>query len=135
MPFYRQVKEWERYGLNTSDPNISNWVIRASHDWLLPIYEQMKHMMMMNKSILHVDKTYRQIINRSDGKSGQSNAYNWVYRSVPSQGPTIVCDGYSSYDKIKGVTFENCWAHVRRYWLKADSKNGQIGVKYCDELY
>ena len=159
LPLYRQVKEWERYGLNTNDKNLSNWVIRAAHDWLLPIYEQMKHLMMA-KSILHVDETYGQIINRSDGKSGQSNAYNWVYRSVPSQGPTIVlfqsslsrarsvlegfiedysgtiiCDGYSAYDKIEGVTFANCWAHVRRYWLKADSKNGQTGVKYCDELF
>ena len=116
--------------------------------------------LMMNKSVLHVDETYAQIINRSDGKSGQSNAYNWVYRSVPSQGPTIVlfqsslsrsrsvledfigdysgtiiCDGYSAYDKIEGVTFANCWAHVRRYWLKADSSNGRIGVEYCDKLY
>lgn len=47
---------------------------------------------------------------------------------------TIVCDGYSAYDKIGGVTFANCWTHVRRYWLKADSKNGQIGVEYCDDL-
>ena len=159
LPLYRQVKEWERYGLNTNDKNLSNWVIRASHDWLLPIYERMKSLMMA-KTILHVDETYSQIINRSDGKSGQSNAYNWVYRSVPSQGPTIVlfqsslsrarsvlesfiedysgtivCDGYSAYDKIEGVTFANCWAHVRRYWMKANSKNGQIGVSYCDALY
>ncbi|WP_077296918.1 IS66 family transposase [Virgibacillus pantothenticus] len=159
VPLYRQVKERERYGLNTNDKNLSNWVIRTSHDWLLPIYDQMKHKM-MSKSILHVDETHGQIINRSDGKSGQSNAYNWVYRTVPSQGPTIVlfqsalsrarsvlksfiedysgtivCDGYSAYDKIEGVTFANCWAHVRRYWLKADSKNGQIGVTYCDDLY
>ncbi len=48
---------------------------------------------------------------------------------------TIVCDGYSAYNKIEGVTFANCWAYVRRYWLKADSKNGQIGVNYCDHLY
>lgn len=159
LPLYRQVKEWKRAGLNTNDKNLSNWVIRASHDWLLPIYERMKSFMMA-KSILHIDETYAQIINRSDGKSGQSNAYNWVYRSVPSQGPpiilfqsslsrarsvlesfiedysgTIVCDGYSAYDKIDGITFANCWAHVRRYWLKADSKNGQIGVNYCDDLY
>jgi transposase len=159
LPLYRQVREWDRYGLNTNDKNLSNWVIRASHDWLLPIYERMKYLM-MTKSILHVDETYGQIINRSDGKSGQTNAYNWVYRSVPSQGPTmtlfqsslsrarsvlesfiegysgtIVCDGYSAYDKLEGVTFANCWAHVRRYWLKADSKNGQIGVSYCDDLY
>lgn len=159
LPLYRQVKEWERYGLNTNDKNLSNWVIRASHDWLLPIYEQLKKLM-MTKTVLHVDETNAQIINRSDGKSGQSNAYNWVFRSVPSQGPiitlfqsslsrarsvlenfidgfsgTIVCDGYSAYDKLKGVTFANCYAHIRRYWLKADSKNGQIGVNYCDELY
>lgn len=119
-----------------------------------------RHYLMMTKSILHVDETYGQIINRSDGKSGQTNAYNWVYRSVPSQGPTmtlfqsslsrarsvlesflegysgtIVCDGYSAYGKLEGVTFANCWAHVRRYWLTADSKNGRTGVSYCDDLY
>lgn len=159
LPLYRQVTEWVRYGLDTNDKNLSNWVILVSHDWLLPVYERMK-VLLLNKSILHVDETYSQIINRSDGKSGQSNAYNWVYRSVPCQGPlivlfqsslsrarsvlegfikefsgTIVCDGYSAYGKIKGVTFANCLAHVRRYWLKVDSKNGQIGVKYCDDLY
>lgn len=159
LPLYRQVKEWARYGLDTNDKNLSNWVIRASHDWLLLIYDRMKKLM-MTKSVLHVDETYAQIINRSDGKSGQSNAYNWLYRSIPSQGPTIilfqsslsrarsvlasftegykgtiVCDGYSAYDKLTDVTFANCWAHVRRYWLKVDSKSGQIGVNYCDELY
>jgi transposase len=128
LPLYRQVNEWARYGLETNDKNLSNWVIRASHDWLLPIYERLKALM-MTKSILHVDETYAQIIKRSDGKSGQANAYNWVYRSVPSQGPTtilfqsslsrarsvlesftqgyrgtIVCDGYSAYDKLEGVT-------------------------------
>ncbi|MFB5283686.1 transposase [Peribacillus sp. Hz7] len=145
--------------MNTNDKNLSNWGIRASHDWLLPVYDQMKNLMIA-KSILHVDEIYGQIIYRFDGKSGQSNAYNWVYRSVTSQGPTIVlfqsslsraryvlegfiedysgtivCDGYSAYGKIEGVTFANRWAHVRRYWLKVDSKNGQIGVKYCDDLY
>lgn len=60
-------------GLDTNDKNLSNWVIRASHDWLLPIYEKMKALMMA-KSMLHVDETSGQIINRSNGKSGQSNA-------------------------------------------------------------
>lgn len=119
-------------GLDTNDKNLSNWVISASHDWLLPIYEKMKALMMA-KSMLHVDETSGQIINRSNGKSGQSNAYNWVYQTVPSQGPTmvlfqnslsrartvledftkgfsgtIVCDGYSVYGKLEGVTFANC---------------------------
>lgn len=159
LPLYRQVKEWERYGLFTNDKNLSNWVIRVAEDWLLPVYEKMKQILVA-KSVLHVDETYVQIIKRSDGKSGQSNAYNWVFRSVPSQGPiivlfqsalsrgrsvladftagfkgTMICDGYSAYGNLPDVTFANCWAHVRRYWLKADSKNGQVGVDYCDQLY
>lgn len=159
LPLYRQVKEWTRHGLETNDKNLSNWVIRAAENWLSLIYNRLKEWMMI-KNVLHVDETYAQIILRSDGKPGQTNAYNWVYRTVPSQGPIItlfqsslsrgrnelesftqnyqgiiVCDGYSAYGNLPGVTFANCWAHVRRYWLKADSKNGRIGVNYCDQLY
>nr|WP_262421982.1 IS66 family transposase [Bacillus aquiflavi] len=39
LPLHRQVKEWVRYGLDTNDKNLSNWVIRVAGDWLLPIYE------------------------------------------------------------------------------------------------
>lgn len=42
--------------------------------------------------LLHVDETNAQIINQSYEKSVQFNAYNWVYRSVLSQDPTIVLD-------------------------------------------
>lgn len=76
LPLYRQVKEWNRYGLLTNDKNLSNWVIRIAEDWLHPIYHRMKELL-MKKSILHIDETYAQILNRSDGKSAQSNAYNW----------------------------------------------------------
>ncbi|NSL52762.1 IS66 family transposase [Calidifontibacillus erzurumensis] len=159
LPLYRQVKEWNRYGLLTNDKNLSNWVIRIAEDWLLPIYHRMKEFL-MKKSILHIDETYVQILKRSDGKSAQSNAYNWVFRSVAYQGPiivmfhsalsrsrevlkdfvekfkgTIICDGYSAYAGLPNVTFANCWAHVRRKWLKADSKNGEKGVEYCNRLY
>ncbi|MDM5246511.1 transposase [Lysinibacillus sp. G4S2] len=72
-------------------------------------------------------------MNRSDGKRAQSNAYNWVFRTVPTEGPviilfehaltrsrtvleeylanfegTIICDGYSAYDKLPNITFANC---------------------------
>lgn len=159
LPLHRQVKEWDRAGLITNDKNLSNWVIKAADDWLTPIYEHMKKTL-LSKSILHVDETYAQILNRSDGKVAQSNAYNWVFRTVPSQGPvivlfqqalsrsrsvlqefldgfqgTVVCDGYSAYNHLPGIDYANCWAHVRRYWLKADSKNGHIGVDFCNRLY
>ena len=159
LPLYRQVKEWDRYGLLTNDKNLSNWVIRVTEEWLQPLYDMMKQLLTA-KSVLHVDETYAKIIKRSDGKSGNSNAYNWVCRSVISEGPvivlfksalsrgravledliagfkgTVICDGYSAYGRLPDVKFANCWAHVRRYWLKADSKNGRIGVEYCDRLF
>lgn len=60
LPLYRQVNEWYRYGLNTNDKNLSNWVIRVAHDWLLPVYERMKELMMcLNRfcmSMKHSDK-------------------------------------------------------------------------------
>lgn len=159
LPLYRQVNEWERHGLHTNDKNLSNWVIRVAEDWLQPLYDLMKQLLTA-KSVLHLDETYSQILKRSDGKPAQSNAYNWVARSVQSDGPiivlfksalsrgrailedfirgfkgTIICDGYSAYGQLPDVQFANCWAHVRRYWLKAESKNGQIGVQYCDRLF
>ncbi|WP_431312220.1 IS66 family transposase [Sporosarcina trichiuri] len=159
LPLYRQVKEWERHGLMTNDKNLSNWVISAADRWLSPLYERMRELLTC-RNVLHVDETYAQVVHRSDGKSGQSKAFNWVCRTVPSQGPvmvlfrsalsrsrvalrsfisgykgTLICDGYSAYGNLDGITFANCWAHVRRYWLKADSKNGRIGVAYCDQLY
>lgn len=48
---------------------------------------------------------------------------------------TVICDGYSAFGHLPDVQFANCWAYTRRYWLKADSKNGRIGVDYCDRLY
>ncbi|MEK4384796.1 IS66 family transposase [Solibacillus sp. FSL W7-1464] len=159
LPLYRQVNEWERHGLHTNDKNLSNWVIRVAEDWLQPLYNLMNQLLTA-KSVLHIDETYAQIIKRSDGKPAQSNAYNWVCRSVQSEGPiivlfksalsrgravledlikgfkgTVICDGYSAYGQLPHVQFANCWAHVRRYWLKADSKNGRIGVQYCDRLF
>ena len=159
LPLYRQVNEWERYGIQTNDKNLSNWVIRVAEDWLQPLYDLMKQLLTA-KSVLHLDETYSQILKRSDGKPAQSTAYNSVSRSVQIEGPvivlfksalslgrailedfikgfkgTVICDGYSAYGQLPDVQFANCWAHVRRYWLKAESKNGQIGVQYCDRLF
>lgn len=81
--------------------NLLNWVIRTTEDCLSPVFEFMKQPLTA-KSMLHVDETYAHIINRSDGKSGQSNAYNCVFRSVSCQGPTIVLF-QSSLSKSRSV--------------------------------
>ena len=40
-PLYRQEQEFERAGLKLSRQTMSNWVLHASDDWLLPIYEKL----------------------------------------------------------------------------------------------
>ena len=42
-------------------------------------------------------------LKRSDGKPGQSNAYNWVCRSVQSQGPIIVLYLRAHYHEVELV--------------------------------
>lgn len=159
LPLYRQVEEFKQLGLETNDKNLSNWVIRGAEEWLAPVYQAMKVVLLL-RSNLHVDETSAQVLNRSDGKPAQSNAYNWVFRTVISEGPvivlfehsltrsrdvlktflagfegTIVCDGYSAYADLEKVTFAHCWSHVRRYWLKVGTVQEAIGVAYCNQLY
>ena len=31
----------------------------------------------------------------------------------------LVTDGYSLYNNIEGVTYAECWAHVRRYFYES----------------
>lgn len=68
-------------------------------------------------------------------RSALSRSRDALRSFIPGYKGTLICDGYSAYGNLDGITFANCWAHVRRYWLKADSKNGRIGVAYCDQLY
>ena len=65
LPCYRQVSEWTRYGLRVSDKTLSNWIITASHDWLFPIYELLRHELVQHK-VLHADETPYQILNRTE---------------------------------------------------------------------
>ena len=92
------------------------------------------------KSNLHVDEMYVQIINRFDGKSGQSNTYNRVFSSIPGQGliivlfqsalfrsrsvlegftngfkGTMICDGYSAYGNLPIFHFELLSSYARLF--------------------
>ncbi len=68
-------------------------------------------------------------------KSSLSRARSVLGSFIEGYTRMIICAGNSANDKNGGVTFANWWAHVRRYWLKADNNNGQVGVNYCDQLY
>lgn len=56
IPFYRQEKEWENYGIVLSRATMANWVITASNLWLKPIYDLL-HKQLLQSRAIHVDET------------------------------------------------------------------------------
>lgn len=142
-PLYRQEQEWKQNGILLSRQTMSNWLIKASEDWLEPIYEEMKRRLCKGR-ILHADETVCQVLKES-GKPAQSKSYMWMYRSSGDvQHPLILyeyqpdrkykhpkeflkdftgychADGYDGYhDLPENIIVVGCWAHMRRKLVDA----------------
>jgi transposase len=41
-PLYRQEQEWKQNGILLSRQTMANWLLKASNDWLEPLYEKMR---------------------------------------------------------------------------------------------
>jgi len=80
VPLYRQEKDWERQGIRLTRQTMSNWLLRVTDDWLVPIYDALKDEMFANHDILHADETTLQVL-KEPGKSPQSKSYMWIYRT------------------------------------------------------
>lgn len=50
MPLYRQEKDWSNLGLNLTRQTMSNWILIASRDWLMPIVNLL-HKKMLEETI------------------------------------------------------------------------------------
>jgi transposase len=142
VPLYRQEQEWKRHGIMLSRQTMSNWLIKATEDWLEPIYD-MLHETLCCRDVLHADETTLQVL-REPGKTAQSRSYMWLYRTGSDAAHPIVLydyqpdrkakrpteflkgfegylhtDGYDAYRKMPGVTIDGCWAHARRKFDEA----------------
>jgi transposase len=78
-PLYRQEKEWGISGILLSRQTMSNWLIKASEDWLEPVYEAMKRQL-CEHTVAHADETSLQVLKES-GKSAQTKSFMWLYRT------------------------------------------------------
>lgn len=142
-PLYRQEQEWARQGLKLSRQTMSNWVLRAVEDHLLPVYEEL-HRQLVKREVLHADETTLQVLHES-GKKAQAKSYMWLYRTGREDGPPIVlyeyqpsrkaeyaekflegfsgylhADGYQGYHKLpENIRVVGCWAHARRKFDEA----------------
>jgi transposase len=142
-PLYRQEQEWRQNGILLSRQTMSNWLIKASEDWLEPIYKEMKRRL-CEHDVLHADETILQVL-KEPGKAAQSKSYMWLYRTSGEAKHQIViydyqpdrrhihpgnflknfkgylhADGYEGYHKLPGdIIVVGCLAHLRRKFFDA----------------
>jgi len=152
VPLYRQEQEWNRYGIELSRQTMSNWLIKATFDWLEPIYDSLSELLCL-RSVLHADETSLQVL-QEDGKPAKSKSYMWLYRTSGDTDSPIVlyeyqpdrkaehpkrflknfsgylhADGYNGYHDLSDhIQVVGCFAHVRRKFdeaIKGLSKKDQ----------
>ena len=142
-PLYRQEQEINRKGIHLSRQTMSNWILKATEDYLTPVYEQL-HKELLKRDVLHADETTLQVLHEP-GKKPQSDSYMWLYRTSGDTDKPIVLyeyqpgrgakhpkeflagykgylhtDGYAGYhDLSKEITVVGCWAHARRKFDEA----------------
>lgn len=154
-PLYRQEQELKRQGITLSRQTMSNWILKAAEDYLMPVYEQLRTEL-LKRDVLHADETTLQVLNEP-GKKAQSKSYIWLYRTGSDTNKPIVlyeyqpsrsgehprrflegfsgylhADGYEVYHKMsEKITVVGCWAHARRKFdeaLKSQSKANKTGL-------
>jgi len=90
-PLYRQEQDWNRQGIMLSRQTMSNWLLKATEDWLEPIYDVL-HEMLCTYDVLHADETTLQVLHEP-GKTAQSKSYMWLYRT----------SGYNNYGRANSM--------------------------------
>ena len=143
FPLYRQEQEINRKGIHLSRQTMSNWILKATEDYLTPVYEQL-HKELLKRDVLHADETTLQVLHERD-KKPQTDSYMWLYRTSGDTDKPIVLyeyqpgrgakhpkeflagykgylhtDGYAGYHDLgKNITVVGCMAHLRRKFDEA----------------
>jgi transposase len=142
LPLYRQEQEWKQHGILLSRQTMANWLIKASSDWLEPIYEKMRQRLLEHE-VLHADETTLQVL-KEPGKAAQTKSYIWLYRTSGEAEKQIILydyqpdrkhnrpreflegfsgylhsDGYDAYHKLPdNIIIVGCLAHLRRKFFE-----------------
>lgn len=142
-PLYRQEQELNRRGIQLSRQTMSNWILRATEDYLTPIYDRL-HEELRKREVLHADETTLQVLHE-EGKAPQSESYMWLYRTSGDTDKPVVLyeyqpgrgakhpkefltgfkgylhtDGYAGYHNLpEEIVVVGCWTHARRKFDEA----------------
>lgn len=88
-PLYRQEQEMNRKGIHLSRQTMSNWILKATEDYLTPVYEQL-HKELLSRDVLHADETTLQVLHEP-GKKPQTDSYMWLYRTGGDTNKLLFC--------------------------------------------
>ena len=148
IPLDRQSKYLISNGVNLSSTDLANYVMSAAN-MIKPIYDRLIYHLTNNTvNVVHIDETPVQVLDEKDRKTSYMFVLTttfwdkpiYVYdfsitrkttnieRILEGYDGYITVDGYEAYDifkeggkkALKGVMM--CWAHLRRYFVKADPK-------------
>jgi len=159
LPFYRQEKQFARYGVRLSRGTMCNWAVKVS----ALCVDMMEHLRthILSGPLIQVDETTVQVLHEPN-RSADTLSRMWVFLGGPpgkkavyfhysqTRSGTVASDfigdyqgcvqsdGYSGYnflDKREGIFHAGCWAHVRRKFydvIKPLGKNRK-GVGKADK--
>ncbi|HEC07713.1 MAG TPA: IS66 family transposase [Thiolapillus brandeum] len=142
LPLYRQHQRMQLAGIQLSRTTLTIWVQRTI-DLLKPIYEAQLRNILLSR-VLAMDETPIKAGRRQKGKMhqgwlwpiyGEGDEVCFTYS--PGRGSqhleallkefegVLLTDGYAAYDRFARnkpeITQAQCWAHARRYFVRAES--------------
>lgn len=140
-PLYRQQIRFERLGVGLNRMTMSGWMAKCAY-LLKPLYQLMKERIISYDIVLN-DDTPVEMLEPGNGKTRKARLwcsvggenlqyilYNFT-RGRSRDGPEeffedyqgyLVADAYAGYDRMfkgKKIIHSGCWAHARRYFIKA----------------
>ncbi len=154
MPLHRQHQRLKQSGITLSRSTLTQWVQKATQ-LLNPIYEaQLKHI--LQSKILAMDETPIKAGRKKKGKMqstwfwpiyGEQDelAFTWsnsratahIEKQLEGFKGTLLTDGYAAYDRFaknKPIIQAQCWAHTRRYFVKAEAIEPEATAQALDTI-
>lgn len=161
LPYYRQIKMFERIGMKISASTINDWVEKCVV--LLKVLYEWHLLRLMDKDYLMADETTIQVLD--DEKKGKSHqGYFWVYYDPGGKQTGFIydagrgskyprehlknfkghlqTDGYKVYDAFgqhgTSITLVGCMAHARRKFehaLDNDKERATQALNIIQKLY
>jgi transposase len=163
LPFYRQSKQFARYGVEISRATLCNWALSAAQQ-CQSLIELMREEI-KKSPMIQMDETPLQVLDEPN-RSAKSKSYMWVSRGCAAGKPIILyeydpsrsqavpkrilegyqgylqTDDYTGYEGIAkdpGIVHVLCWAHARRKFAETEKvspgKLSKEGLAWIRNMY